>query len=113
MHKHEDYDGAVGISRGDLCRTWCLRYAFPRQKGFTYKKWGQKAANMYCREFCRRGQHFYNCYLLRDSDDFLYEDFHFEAYAEGDEWADWKATLDKESVLYEMACAISEIAPSN
>ena len=97
------FNGACGMARGQEVKDWCILNCFPRQRAFMYSAWGEEDANALAREYCRRGQHFYNCWRLRDPElEFRWEPYHLAAYAEGDEFVRWAAGLDAHSDAFAM-----------
>ena len=103
------YNGAVGMARGGEVKEWCIMNYYPRQKGFMYSVWGEEAANELAREFCRRGQHFYNCWQLRDPDvPFVWDEFHVAAYAECAAFTKFADELDPDSPACAMVMEMRE-----
>jgi hypothetical protein len=113
VFKKIPFDGAVGMAQSADARKLCVRYAFPRQTGFAYSKWGEEAANQLAREYCRRRQHFYNCWRVRDDNEFQWENYHIDAYAVGAEFTEFMTQQDVESDVFRMGHSIMQLVPKN
>ena len=100
-HRGEAADGCSGFARGGAVQRWCRRHGIPRQAAFYFGKYGRDAACELAREFCRRGEYFYQLDLEAEDDNFEYTDSHVSAYLEGDclLWRQFMAAQDAEVFL--------------
>lgn len=86
----EAADGCSGFPRGGKPTRWCDLYAFPKKRSFMFGKWGRAAATQMAREYCRRGEYFYNLFLnAGENEEFKYTASHVEAYVPGSDWLEF------------------------
>ena len=107
-------DGCSYFARAGNPRRWCIKYAFPKQKGFMYAAYGgPEGPQIMCNEIVRRAQFFYD--LCTESDDvhFTYTDALLASYVDGEEFLDWMCDLDIESLLFQRGLEVRRLAPLN
>ena len=59
--KEEESDYASAFARA-VAKQWCIRFKWPRQKGFAFTVYGTEGANMLAREWAFRGEHYYSIF---------------------------------------------------
>jgi len=100
------------LARAGVARAWCLAHDWPRQKSYTYAKFGIEEANMLAREVRRRASFFFRVWFLADGD-FNYEKEHLDAYEESYEWIAWMAAQPVDSTAFEAGLSVRRMYPSN
>jgi len=104
-------DGCCGFARGGGPQAWCIAYEFPRQASFMFEKYGRDAACQLAREFCRRGEYYYQLYLEAGDEDFEYTGEHVAGYEESLQWLDFISVLDVEDNAFMKGLELRDLMP--
>ncbi len=113
-HTGEVADGCSYFCRGGTPHDWCVRFGFPRQKGFHYKRYGgREGPHVLCNEVVRRAQYFYDLWLCSSKPAFVYSEAQLTAYEEGGEFREWCAAVEPGSLLLRQAAAVRSLIPEN
>ena len=111
-HTGEIADGCSYFARAGTAQLWCRVFAFPRQRGFHYRKYGREGPHILCNEIARRAQFFYDLWLGSDDADFSYTAELRASYEEGAEFQAWFAGLEPDSLLHRTALQVLQLFPA-
>ena len=104
-------DCAIGMSRRGVVRLWCEAYGFKKTRAYYYTHYTQENANQLAREFCRRGQYYWNMYYESDDPDFVYTQEQIDSYEEDVPYLEWQAMLAEDSVCWDAIWELEGFKP--
>ena len=105
-------DAAASYARKGVSTEWCLRFNYPRQASFMFRKYGREGAVHLAKEWCRRSHFFFMQWLNSDDGDaFAFSEDVLQAYQEPGEFVDWVLSLPVEDPCFDRACELRDSVP--
>lgn len=90
-------DSSIAYSRKHAA-AWCVRYCWPKQKGFAFATYGERNSVELSKEWARRGEYFMQVWIDAGSpEDFTYTDAHVEEYTEPMSFLEWACGVETDS----------------
>jgi hypothetical protein len=90
---------------------WCDLYSFSKQCSHAFGLYGREESTFLSREFCRRGNFFYQFYDDAPGDEYAYTSDVVNSYVETEEWLDFVCGLDIESPAFAAGVAVRAMVP--
>ena len=107
-------DAVSGFARGGLAKgVFCYNYAWPAQFTCSFAKYGVEAAHQLCREYCRRGHHFYSLWSTQPEDAYQFTKQDCDDYAESLEWITFLTDCPSESEAFARGVELRTLIPTN
>lgn len=111
MDEAQQADAVIGIAVGGAAMAWCRQYGLNIEASFAYSKYGFDGATNLAMERCRRMNHFYDIYLLRDEPDYSYSAQDLASYEEDLPWLDYLCAQDVASAVWARAEVVRGTKP--
>ena len=106
-------DGRSYFARAGNAQLWCRTYSFPRQRGYTYRNYGNRdGAHILCNEVARRAQFFYDMWLGNDDAACAFTPEHEASYEKGAEFQEWFVRVVPNSLLRRAALQVQLLFPA-
>ena len=92
-----------------------LFFQFPSQKSFSFSRYGRSESAYLAREYCRRGEYFFQFFLESGVplQDYRYCVADLQSYDEGLEWLDFVVTVDVATVVWDAIEMVRGLVPVN
>ena len=112
-HKGKITDSCGAFARGgDVKDVFCWNYTYPRQMVLTYAKYdGLDATHTLCREFCLRGNYFFNLWVNQDEEIRPFTDEEINGYADSEEFLNLLTSVPVDSDVFIKGTEIRKIIP--
>ena len=95
-------------------RPWCLRYRWPRQKGFSKSLYGEEGAVQLAHEWARRADHYYRLWWDNGCDlSYKFSEGDCESYRQSLEWVTFASSEDIESSSFTEIVAVNRFQPTS
>jgi len=104
-------DQAIGLARGGAPTAFCRGWGYPPRRGYSYNLYTVEGANILAREFCRRGQYFYNIFFAADDQDWELSAEDRRGYVESREFLENVLSLDMGHPAFDAALEIRTFFP--
>ena len=92
-------NAVAGYARHGVPRQWAKVYRYPRQREYSFRKYGKENAHQLAREYCRRANYFYMKFFKKTVEDFEYTFDDITEYTETQEFVAFVDALDQPSDL--------------
>ena len=105
-------DCVAGSAVKGALAAFCLQYSLARMTSYSFAKYGEPAALLMAKEWCRRMEFYYQRFLEGD-DGFRFGPNASEGYEPLPEWTRFFADQHAGTATYNRAVAIQSMAPVN
>jgi len=112
-HKGKITDSCGAFARGgDVRDVFCWNYDYPRQMTLTYAKYdGTEATHTLCKEFCLRGNYFFNVWINQDDEVRPFTDAEINGYQDSEEFVNLLTSVSADSDVFIKGSEIRRIVP--
>ena len=110
-HKGKVGDQAIAYARGGNPVKFCNYYGYPSRRGYALRLYGARGAHELAREFCRRGQFYYNIMFNSEDEDFEFTPEQIDSYVDSREFLDFMCALDLDGPCYDAGLEIRTFKP--